>query len=189
MSDSSNEQTSAPSPPSGDQEVVARAGTRYRVTHYIVVVLLLGIGPFYAYDGFVRYPRMNAEAAKRHEPLPHGEGTYGSKGAYDVPINRAVGVIAPLLGIALLIRTLYRSRGVYRLANDVLYIPGHPPIPLEAICGIDKRKWDKKGIAFVDYETDDGQVHTFRLDDYLYDRPPTDKIFDRIDAHIRAQAG
>ena len=97
----------------------------------------------------------------------------------------------PSLGLALLIWTLYRSRGEYRLSGHTLYVPGHPPIPLESIVKMDKTLWDKKGIAWIEYAlpSSDGPAdptgsRTLKLDDFVYDRDPTDAIVERIEQII-----
>ena len=89
----------------------------------------------------------------------------------------------PPLGLLVLGWSLYRSRGSYRLANNILQAPGHPPVPLEAIRSIDKTDWDRKGIAHVNYELANGAKGTVTLDDFIYDRPPTDEIFRRIEVY------
>jgi len=182
MSESQQHQEPDVQPPSQvEQEIIAGPGTRYRITHYIVVLMLLLGGAWFVWDGFFAWPRENAAAAKVGQPLPHP--------GYDVPLNRLLGTLLPPLGLVFLAWTLYNSRGVYRLSGSTLYIPGHPPVPLDAIRRIDKRKWDKKGIAYVGYELESGQKGQLRLDDYVYDREPADKIFDRIEKHAKELAG
>ena len=63
-------------------------------------------------------------------------------------------------------------------------MPGHPAIPLSAIRTIDKKLWDRKGIAYIEYEeTEGGPRKKFRVDDVVYEREPTDRIMDRIEAY------
>ena len=90
----------------------------------------------------------------------------------------------PVAGIGLLAWTLYNSRGAYRLSGDVLSAPDHPDVPLASITQIDKSKWDRKGIAKLDYELATGQKGTVTLDDFVYDRPPTDRILEEIEAKL-----
>ena len=47
------------------------------------------------------------------------------------------------------------------------------------ITAIDKRQWDRKGIAYVDYEVN-GTHGRLKLDDFVYEREPTDRIYDAI---------
>jgi len=165
--------------------LAARYGRYYRNTRYLMFVLFMGFGIYCIYDGFVKYPRENETAIKRGQRPPHGE--------YDAPLNKALGIILPPLAVFVLLRALHNSRGEVRLDGDTLSIPGHPPIPLSAIRTIDKGLWDRKGIAYIDYELGEPPVtRTFKLDDFVYDRPPIDEIMARVEAYalsVAAAAG
>jgi hypothetical protein len=204
--------TDTPTPPpqsQNDGDIVAGPGAYHRYARFAIALLFLVYGIWSIRDGFFEYPRANAAAvqaevdrirAAREEmgqtlsaeeeariraetPQPHGP----PDNDLDIPFNQALGIILPPLAVLVVIRTLYRSRGQYRLSGQTLSIPGHPPIPLDAIRRIDKRLWDRKGIAIIDYELPDGRTGRFRLDDFLYKREPTDRILERIEAHMRAQ--
>jgi len=165
------------SPKSGD--VTARAGTYYRVTRYLMTLMFIGMGAWFAYDGFVNWPRQNANADPNAK-MPHTN--------LDITIQKLLACVLPPAGIAMLIWTLYSSRGQYRLTTDnTLHVPGHPPIPLDNIRRIDKKLWDRKGIALIDYEVPGGsadQTATFKLDDFVYERDGTDEIFKRIETYL-----
>ena len=50
---------------------------------------------------------------------------------------------------------------------------------------IDKRRWDKKGIAYLHYEI--GQPPTagvLKLDDFAYERKPTDEMLERVEKNV-----
>jgi len=88
---------------------------------------------------------------------------------------------------ALLAYFLYRSRGVCRLSNGVLYVPGHPPVPLEDIRALDKAVWNRSGIAKVEYQlSQSSTARTLRLDEFAYQYKPIRAIVDRIEAHLSA---
>jgi len=160
--------------------IVARAGKYYRNTRYLMVAILLLYGVWSIYDGFVKWPEDNRKAI-----LPVEQGGEGlEKGPHtnmDVFLNKALGVALPPLGITLLVWFLLQSRGTYTLDGDVLRVPGHPPVNLNEIIAVDKAKWDRKGIALVEYQTKAGKKGTIKLDDFVYERDPTDAIFKRID--------
>ncbi len=162
-------------------EIVSRPGKWHRGKLVAVALLFLGFGIACIYHGFYGYPHENAEfAAKQKDvtlPLPHP--------GLDIPINKGFAIILPPLGLLLLGRALYMSRGEYRLAGNVLHVPGHPAIPLDAITRIDKRRWDRKGIVEIDYELADSKGGRFRLDDFYYDRDRTDEIVERIEAYVK----
>lgn len=175
--------TSTEPVPSGtaDDPIVARAGRYYRNTRYVFCLGLIGMGLWFAYDGWVRYPR--EQAMHRENPKtgkPHTDT--------DIKLQKVLGTTLPPAGILFLGWTLYRSRGAYRLAGNVLSVPGHPDVPLDAIRAMDKSRWDRKGIACVDYEVDApaGAAGRITLDDFIYERPPTDRIVERIEAHLSA---
>ena len=181
-------------------DVSARGATYYRTTRYIMAVLLLGMGAWFGYDGFKGWPDENAriadigkkvDAAKKagdtaaldklnadplvHKP-PHSE--------MDVLIQKALAFGLPLLSASMLFWALYNSRGEYRLSGNTLMVPGHPAVRLDEIVEIDKRLWDRKGIAYVTYKTSSrkGQL---KLDDFVYDRDPTDEIYKRLESFLQ----
>jgi hypothetical protein len=159
-----------------DGPVIARAATYYRMTRYIMVAVLFGYGMLSIRDGFFKYPRENAEArAAGKDILPHA--------GLDVPFNQVFGVLLPPLSILMLILCLRKSRGEIRLDGQTLHAPGHPPVPLDAITAVDQRLWDRKGIAYVEYESDNRRGR-ITLDDFIYQRDPIDEIHKRITAYI-----
>jgi hypothetical protein len=186
--------------PSGDPVIVARAGRYYRNARYLMVLVCLGMSAWFAYDGWVKYPRQNAaQRAQGAEKVDHSD--------FDIMLQRILAGALPFLAAGVLVRTLHRSRGEYRLDGTTLFVPGHPPVPLENIRQIDKTKWDRKGIATITYEVprlaparasstldyaspDGGMERTLVLDDFVYDQAPTDAILERIEAMVApSQAG
>lgn len=159
-------------------EIVATASTEYRVKRYIMVLVLVGFGGWSLYDGYKRYPGENEQAQRenpRIEKLPHTET--------DILLNRAIGWSLPPLSLALLVWAFYNSRGRYRLHDNILEVPGHPPLPLNVIESIDKTDWERKGIAYLNYALPNGMVGQARLDDFIYQREPTDEIFKKIEEY------
>lgn len=154
-------------------EIVARPSREYRIKRYLMVFILAGSGLWFMYDGYIGYPAENALIAeKKLEKKPHS--------ATDLAIQRWLGWLVPI-GVGVLVFALYNSRGRYVLKDNVLNVPGHPPVPLEAIRSIDKTDWDRKGIAYINYELDNGTTGRLRLDDFIYERKPTDEIFKKIE--------
>ena len=172
----------APATPAIHAPIVARPGGEYRLKRMLLVVLFVGYGAWSCYDGFYKMPRDNAAAAaKGLKKLPHP--------AYDIPFNQGLGLALPPLGLLLAGWSFYNSRGHLRLdPDDVLHVPGHPPVPLSTVTAVDRGKWDRKGIAQVDYQLPDGTTDRLTLDDFLYQRTPTDQIFDRVLAAVEAPA-
>jgi hypothetical protein len=181
-----------PSGGGADEPIVARAGRYYRNTRYVVSLGLVLVGAWFAYDGWVRYPQERAMHQQNPKTgVPHTDT--------DIRLQKTLGSLLPPAGLLFLGWTLYRSRGAYRLQRDVLSVPGHPDVPLDAIRAMDKSKWDRKGIAYVEYDLSPGAPGAggapaaldyrspggrITLDDFVYDRPPTDAIVGRIEAHL-----
>jgi hypothetical protein len=158
------------------QEIVARPARYYRITRYVVVLMFLAMGGWFLYDGFIGYPAENEAARAQGHREPHSD--------LDLALQKALGTTLPPIGIAMLVWALYNSRGSYRLSGSTLHVPGHPPVELDQIRRIDKNLWDRKGIAFIDYERPDGTESRLKLDDFVYEREPTDAIFERIEQHL-----
>ena len=165
--------------------IVARAGGEYRFKRLALVILIGGYGLWSLYDGTVKMPRDNAEFRQKN-PMggnpPHPD--------WDIPFNLALGYALPPLALALLAWSMYSSRGQIRLdPDDTLYAPGHPPVPLSAVTAVDRGRWDRKGIALIDYQlSGDDEPGRIRLDDFVYQRQPTDLIFDRVMAAVAGPA-
>ena len=165
-------------------EIVARGGTYYRVTRYLFAAVMLAMGAWFGYDGYVTYPRSNQlHLLHARDPAQHPKD-YPTYDAKSIGIQKVLAVVLPAGALALLGWTLHQSRGAYRLAGDVLSVPGHPDVPLDHVTQIDKSKWDRKGIAKLDYALPTGEKGTLTLDDFVYDRPPTDRILETIEARL-----
>src|SRR5688572_22777134 len=181
-----------PAPPAGPH--VARAGRYFRNVRYIIFLAAFLAGLYFLYDGFVDWPheqreyrRLQAEitaAQEKGEPFEHlrsEQAELHDRSDSDILIQRVLGLTLPPLALLLLIRWLYISRGQIRLDEmDTLHVPGHGPIPASAVTHVDDALWDRKGIAYLEYEAPGGETGRVRLDDFVYERPPTDAIHDRL---------
>ena len=186
MMTTTTDPTVAPAAPG--ETITARGGTYYRVTRYLFSALLLVMGGWFAYDGFVTYPRHNELHLLHARDPANYPKDYPTHNAASIRLQKILGFTLPLAGAGLLAWTLYNSRGAYRLAGDVLSVPGHPDVPLAAVTEIDKSKWDRKGIAHLSYALGDGRRGRLTLDDFVYDRPPTDRILETIEAKLGVAA-
>jgi hypothetical protein len=109
------------------------------------------------------------------------------KDDFGMMFNKVLGIALPPLSILLLWRWLNMSRGEYRLEDNVLSVPGHPPVKLTDITEIDTDLWKKKGILYVDYRAADGQEYTLKLDDFVYEQVPTDCIYEHIKHEMKSR--
>jgi hypothetical protein len=162
--------------PGGD--IVAKHSRSYRVKWLVMGFVLLFGAAWFMYDGFVGYEKENEKA--RQEAVAQGkpppEKLHSST---DIALQKIIAFALVPLALYVLFWAMYSSRGEYRLAGGVLHVPGHPPVPIDAIRAIDQTQWDRKGIARIDYEVN-GKAGRLKLDDYIYEREPTDQIHERI---------
>jgi hypothetical protein len=195
--------TAAPGAPAADSAnptIVARASHHwrdYRAKRLLMTVMLIAGGLWFGYDGFVAWPRQNArieqlgkdlETARRANDEPTVRRLDAERSGLklytplDIMIQKLLCFSLPVLGIAIFAWSFHQSRGAYRLADNVLTVPGHPPVPLDAITAIDKTDWDRKGIAYLNYELPSSPPAKGRLclDDFVYERDPTDAIFKHV---------
>lgn len=176
MSEAIAEASAAPEAP-----LEAAAGTYYRWARFIMATVLFCYGMASIHDGFYRWPADNAAALRAGaDKLPHND--------MGILINKLCGILLPPLGVGMVVWTLYRSRGKYRLEGGALTAPGHPPVPLDHIQALDQSRWDRKGIAVVEYSGPDGKAGKITLDDFVYERDGTDAIVKRIEQSLAGPA-
>jgi hypothetical protein len=157
-------------------DIVARGALYFRMTRIGMLVLLAGIGAWFFYDGFYHWPAEVAPYKEAKLKPPHTD--------LDIFLNQMLGILLPPAGVAALALGLWQSRGEIRLSGNTLSVPGHEPIALDTIETIDKSRWDKKGIAIIEYHLSGGAKKAFKLDDYIYERSPIDEMFEIIEQAI-----
>jgi hypothetical protein len=174
---------------SPESPVVAKAGSYYRNVRYFMVLLIIGFGAWFLKDGYYSYPKENREFAAKPENR-NEKGDLINKlprSDLDINIQRILGWVLPPIGLAYFAFFMHRTRGTYRFDGTNISIPGHPDFTLDQVTRVDKRLWDRKGIAFIDYDTGSARGKV-TLDDFLYDRKPTDIIYDAVIANIQTRA-
>jgi hypothetical protein len=189
-------------PPAGPH--VARRGGYFINVRYVITLLMVALGCWFLYDGFIGYPAENAEMRTLDRQIAEARAVADTDrrvqleeerremgdihGPTDLLVQRVLGFTLPPLAIILLVRWLRMSRGEIRLeADDTLHAPDHPPVPASAVTDVDDARWDRKGISFISYELPDGTQDVIKLDDFVYERGPVDAIHDRL-VHLRDQA-
>ena len=168
-------------------EVIARSGREYRLRRGAFAILLIVMGLWFALDGFIRWPaeqRAFEQATPEQRALmtkPHNDAS--------ILLQRLLALSLTPLGLILLPYFLYMSRGQCRLSQDTLYLPGHPPIPLQNVLELDKSKWDRKGIAYISYSVDGSSANrSAKFDDFAYEQQPLHDIVKRIEEHLQGSA-
>jgi hypothetical protein len=168
--------------PSATDVIIAKPSWDYRWRRILLVVVIFGYGLWSLYDGYVHMPQVNAQALRDHpgiEQLPYP--------GLDIPFNQKLGMILPPVSMVFLGWVLYASRGSYRYDGNTVSVPGHGNVPVKSIRKIDNTKWDRKGIAYLHYQVaGSAKMRVLRLDDFIYDRPPTDAIYEKLSAAVEA---
>src|SRR5450432_3563297 len=124
---------------SASEPIIAHAGRYYRNTRYLMAVILVGMGIWFGYDGFVNWPRAN-EVFNRLEQQRLAAKTRNDSAAEqrlldeenevkhhsdtDIWFQKVLCFSLPPLGILVLLRAMYNSCGEYRLENSTLSVPG-----------------------------------------------------------------
>jgi hypothetical protein len=199
--------TTAPAAPvtvTADAPVIATAGRYYRNVRYLLSAGLVVMGLWFAYDGWKAWPAKTARIDQIEQtelPAADARGDTDAKAKLQgelkelgtrhsdtsIRTQKQLAVACPIGGVILLGWTLYNSRGRVRFDGQTLEVPGHPPIGVDAITALDKSKWDRKGIAYAEYDVN-GKTGRARLDDFVYDRDPIDKIVDALTATLNESA-
>jgi hypothetical protein len=206
---------SAPSPadqPTVSAVIIARAGVTYRRYRYIMFVLMLCFAGWFLFDGFKRWPEEQQryhdltakiedldrkikesaagamELSTRKTDLVQQRTKMKYRRDFDINLQRMLGFGLIPVALGLLVFWFRRSGGEFRLENGVLHLPGHPAVPLDTISTLDKTKWDRKGIAYAEYQLPTGEKGRFRLDDFIYDAHPIREIVKQVEASIVARA-
>jgi hypothetical protein len=181
-------------------EIIAEPDAGYRWKHLIVAVAMIGFGLWFAYDGWKKWPAENArirqvqqekDAASnagdsaRVEALAKELQELNHHTEMDLAIQKILAIALPAFGLFWGAWTIKDTRGVYRMSGNTLHVPGHPPVTVDDIRRIDKRKWDKKGIAYLHYEVGTPPtLGVLKLDDFAYERKPTDEMLERIEKNV-----
>lgn len=176
----------------------------------IVLLMLLGSSAWFFYDGAVAYPKYNIKAdayAELQRVYQADETLLKEKwkalaienhwDPEDVPKKRKDEAQQFRWGSGLLIISvaflLWMLREMHRiiLADDEKFIGiTRAVIPFNAlreirfdsVFGVDKRRWDKKGIAVVFYKTEKGVRASALIDEYKY--AGSERILERCEAII-----
>ncbi len=175
--------------------LVARAGSYYRNVRYLMAAGMVVFGLWFGYDGFIGWPAKNAaydRIVAEHEKGGGSGGEQSLKTALEAEgvtkrysdlellIQKLLSFSLPVGGVTLLVWMLYNSRGEYRFDGKTLSMPGHPSIDVDSISAVDRKLWDRKGIAFIEYARPGGTIGKARLDDFVYERGPTDAIYKQL---------
>ncbi len=167
----------------------------------LVALVCLAYAAWSAYDGFVKYPEHNRSVAalekvKEEHPTDWqpiwekmAEENDWSKTPGELKSNFSMIAQYVQLGITLPIGLLFAffwlaHRGKWMATDEtgVLTSAGQR-VSFDAIQRVDKQRWATKGIALV-WHQDGGVEKKLVIDDWKYERGPTDDILREIELHL-----
>jgi hypothetical protein len=187
--------------PTFAQPIVATPSRAFFIRRMLVAAVAFLAGLWLLYDGYYGWPAHNrkvdavvaerqAAEARRADDATKADIAKREKALGDkytdlsILCQKGLGYPVTLLGLYLFVIFLRESKGELRLENDTLHAPRHPPIPIASITGVNDVRWEHKGVALFDYKLADGTVGRVKVDDFVFDRPPTDAIHDELMAKI-----
>ncbi len=99
---------------------------------------------------------------------------------YEINLQFIMAALAGPVGL-LFLTNLIRTLGREMEADETgITASWGPRVDFDKITKIDKKKWDKKGITKLTYQSDQGEKK-FTVDDFIFERPPTDEIMRLIE--------
>lgn len=176
---------------------------RYSARFVIIGAIFCGISLWALYDGFIGYPQAQARAVAYRELLEKNrERDWDALAAengwslkippdpkeseeYETSIKMqfAMAGLFALIGLPVLFNAL-SSYGKWIEATDAgITSSWGEGFNYDQILQVDKKKWDKKGIAKVSYQDGDS-VRKFVIDDFKFQRPTMDRILYELEQRI-----
>ncbi len=170
--------------------IEAKMSASWAVRMLIAGLAFLGFGCWSVYDGKVKYPKVQRAFEQcvqegRIEQWPSIAGQHGWKqeikeergpageriryiySAWDLRTQFIMAAICLPIGLYILGRLIYTAPRKVAADEEALYATSGARIPYAAIRTIDKKKWDRKGIAVVHYDLD-GRPGKATIDDWIF---------------------
>lgn len=148
-----------------------------------IAAFLFLLGAWFFYDGWVGYPKKNEayfayQELKEQRRIDEWPQLAQSRGWARRPPEKAfspgdiqgqffLGGLSMALAFAALIWMYANRNRQLRADDEAVYGPTGRRVPFSSITGINKRKWESKGIAVLQYQLD-GKKGKLKLDDYKY---------------------
>ncbi|MFP4283622.1 MAG: hypothetical protein ACLFU2_13460 [Opitutales bacterium] len=189
--------------------VEARLTSTWRNRMLFIALMILGVAAWFFYDGIITWPN-EAERYERYRALGEEMVASGDAPEVDspevqlawerlarqedfsekVPSERTEEDIAGqfkwgtgvgLVGLAFLGWVFWNQTLRIRSDEDYVYSARGKKVPWGAFTGVDRSKWEKKGIAVAEYELD-GKKGRMVLDDYKF--APAEDIIVEIERRL-----
>jgi len=156
----------------------------------LMALFAFGAGCWFLYDGAIGYPKNNVRAEvylplkakyeddprqlkKEWARIVQEKGWHPSepKKIYDegdIMVQYVIAAVCFLIAAGVLGNFFWSLPRGLQFENDQLVLPTGKTVAISSIRHIDKRPWERKGIAKVRYELESGRTSWFKLDDYKY---------------------
>ena len=174
----------------------ARVTPIWKKQKLFLALFFLVVSILFFHDGIRGYPASN-ERWLAYEKFKNGEHL-GDWPAYardhgwnetpphkfyqpsDIAGQFFFGGLALLVGSWALVFWMMQKGRMIRMDEQAVYTPAGVRVPFEEITGMDKRKWEAKGLATVRYRAG-AKTGQFILDDYKFERDPVHQILAEIE--------
>lgn len=159
----------------------------------------IALALWFLYDGAITYPNQRERALAHDELMEQGRiddwpqyasergwpTSYPGEPKTEGDIIMQFFMAAMAGGVALLLLSIpLRARGRWIEASDSgVTSSWGQSFHYDRVLELNKRQWRSKGIAKVTYD-DGGRKRRFVIDDYKFDRYPTDDILYEVEQHI-----
>jgi hypothetical protein len=104
----------------------------------------------------------------------------------DIYFQYGAGALCSVIGLGTLIYWLTQINRRVKMDDEAVTAACGKRIPFDAIIGVGKKLWDKKGIAKVRYMLA-GKQGEFVVDDYKFDTKPSRQILEEIEKRLTAK--
>ncbi|MEX0641230.1 MAG: hypothetical protein WD468_00935 [Pirellulales bacterium] len=176
---------------------------RYSRRFLIMGAAICGFSLWSLYDGYIKYPREQARGLKFDEltsegrqnewdefaisqgwsnSIPH-EPKSQEDFATSIYMQYAMAILTAVIGLPMLLMVL-KSRGNWIESTDSgINTSWGESFNFDQVLRVDKKRWQKKGIAKVTYQ-DGNRQRRFVADDFKYERPTMDRILFELEQRI-----
>ncbi|XAL99009.1 hypothetical protein OT109_15665 [Phycisphaeraceae bacterium D3-23] len=201
MQDESNQ----PSPPEASgHNARATVANGYRWRLIIIGVVMVGFSGWAVYDATINYPKKQelretferevsgAEPDQRLTAWAKYAGENGldktepeALSEFDILTQWLLFGISFPIGAYHLVQWFLWSRKFIEGDDDGVRAHGDTAFTWEQVTAVDANKWDRKGIAYIEYDAGKGNS-LLVLDDWKYEREPADAVFALLQEYVDA---
>ena len=191
----------------------AQADKKFNLRFLLISLVALGFGCWFLYDAIIGYPKELTRSEGFYEKVLSSDGDGPAWKPVDADVwqqrakendwslakpkdpdemrskifmQYAMAVMSFLVGIPALIHFLRTGSAWIEADEKAIWNSFGQKCEFQSIRSVDKSRWEKKGIAKVQYEQD-GTSKTFVIDDLKFDRKCTDEIMMLLESKIDAK--